>query len=670
MVLQDTCNSSVLELLLPDLHPIEHEDALWDFKRAVFLDPIEDRSDPNFAANCCEIVKDIVAFHNTYGGYIIIGVDDKTREIHDFDGNIDINALNSRLKSDLHTSVDFTFQKLTFLSQKFGLFFIPRRRNGIRPLQFRRAAKPNQAGKKAYNNEDIYFRDQASSAPAKGAEALALLFSDAKRAVSAPTEVKPISITDNNLRARDPGFISFVGRDEDLEKLWRWLVDRFNPVRLVSGVGGVGKTTLVREFAEGILERSPLGFERVIWLTAKRRHWRLTRGKAEDAKIEHSPHFGTPDELFRQMLLELGFLETEIDDDWTRTDYIENLVHALTVTSSFIVVDDLDTLDPAHQTDVFQTMVSILSQTVPGASAASRAIITARLNIGASPAQFMRIEGFNELEFDEYINMVAKELDFSLPVKRNSKLFRKFYAATDGSPLFAASVLRFVARGQPLDACLNEWKGHSGEEVRRFAFERELSQLTELQLRTLYTICRLQTGSFVELKEVTKNSSQLLEDDLQRLRDFHLVSQSGLVEEGGMNYGIPNNIALLEDLIRERIKGAASRIEAACSRLRKSAGDSAREVGSIIRRVVAYWDQSEPAKALAVAQEASNASGRKHPDIECILGRAYLRAVPPTPSVRTPFCATLTPLGATDLNCWTCGLKREQCGVIGGELSN
>ena len=631
MALQEQCDSAVLDLLIPDLVPIEHEDALWDFKQTILLDPSVHKGGTDYAADCCELVKDIVAFHNTYGGYIVIGVTDKTKQIVPFNFTIDVDLLKARIKSDTNASIDFTFKRLTYGSLSLGLILIPRRRDGIAPLQFRRDAKPNSNGTKCYKSGDIYCRDDASSAPARGAESLALLFSDVRRAIAAPTEVKAISITDNNLRARDPGLIQFVGRDEDLDKLWRWLVDRFNPVRLISGVGGVGKTTLVREFAEEILDRSPLGFERVIWLTAKRKHWDAAKGKKVEAEHENFPHFDTPNELFRQLLFELGYLETDIDADWMRTDFIEKLVEALTLTPSFVVVDDLDTLEPDDQTDVFQALITILSQTVPKAVATSRAIVTARLNIGASPAQMMRVEGFNEAEFIDYIRMVMKELDFTLSLKRDSKLFKKFYSATEGSPLFASSILRIVARGgDALDACLNKWKGASGEEVRRFAFERELSQLTDSQLRTLYVICCLETCSFIELREITRHTQQLLEDDLQRLRDFHLVAQTGMVETGGMNYRIPNNIALLSDLMKERVKDH-SRIEQACARLRKQAGGQTDDVGGVIRRVVAYWDRDQPSEALQIAQSASNSLGRKHPDIECILGRAYLRAAPPDP---------------------------------------
>src|ERR1043166_5030537 len=194
MVLQEKIDHEILTLLVPNHRAIEHEDALWDFKQTIHLDPTKHKTDQDYPANCCAIVKDIVAFYNTFGGYIVIGIDDKTKAISDFDYHIDVDLINARLKADAHVKIDFTFQKLNFSGHRLGLIFIPRRPDGIPPVEFRRDAKPRQSGSKAYTHGDIYFRDEASSAPAKGAEALSLLFSDTKRAVFGPTEVKPTSI--------------------------------------------------------------------------------------------------------------------------------------------------------------------------------------------------------------------------------------------------------------------------------------------------------------------------------------------------------------------------------------------------------------------------------------------------------------------------------------------
>ena len=166
MVLQERCDQTIFELLLPNLSPIEHEDALWDFKQALTLDPTIHKNDPDYAGNCCELVKDIAAFHNTFGGYIIIGVDDKTKSISDYTSNLDIDLVNARIRADLNASVDFTYRRISFHNRHLGLIFIPRRRDGIPPIQFRREAKPKQSGRKSYKNGDIYYRDDAASAPA------------------------------------------------------------------------------------------------------------------------------------------------------------------------------------------------------------------------------------------------------------------------------------------------------------------------------------------------------------------------------------------------------------------------------------------------------------------------------------------------------------------------
>src|SRR5262249_19426131 len=151
--------------------------------------------------------------------------------------------------------------------------FVPRRVSPA-PLAFKKQAKESSKGKIAYQANDIYFRNGANSSPAETVDQLSFLFGPRTAIYTPPSTVEKTSILDNNLRLQDPALIEFVGRNRDLEKLWRWLNDRFSPVKLVTGIGGVGKTRLVRTFAEQILDRSPLGFEKVIWLTAKKQHWR------------------------------------------------------------------------------------------------------------------------------------------------------------------------------------------------------------------------------------------------------------------------------------------------------------------------------------------------------------------------------------------------------------
>ena len=52
-----------------------------------------------------------------------------------------------------------------------------------------------------------------------------------------------IPILTNNLRKPDSQVYRFIGRDKELSDLWRWLSNPYALVKVVSGFGGLGKTT-------------------------------------------------------------------------------------------------------------------------------------------------------------------------------------------------------------------------------------------------------------------------------------------------------------------------------------------------------------------------------------------------------------------------------------------
>src|SRR5205823_11650894 len=120
------------------------------------------------------------------------------------------------------------------------------------------------------------------------------------------------------------------------------------------------------------------------------------------------------------------------------------------------------------------------------------------LDLGAAPSQLIRVKGLDSKDFADYVEMTAKSMDLPWQMGSNSKQMQRFRAVTEGSPTFAGSILRLVQLGETLPNALDRWKGSDGEEVRQFAFERELARLSESQARTLYALCLLGDTRLVE----------------------------------------------------------------------------------------------------------------------------------------------------------------------------
>jgi hypothetical protein len=205
---------------------------------------------------------------------------------------------------------------------------------------------------------------------------------------------------------------------------------------------------------------------------------------------------------------------------------------------------------------------------------------------------------------------------------------QRFRDVTDGSPTFAASILRILSRGMNLDQALSRWKGADGNIVRRFAFERELEHLTGSQLRTLYAACLLGDTSAVELQNVLQSNEGLVNDDIGVLRNYHLVVSASALP-GGAGLRLPSSIRLLADIIKKRLHDPKA-IERECERLRNKTLNGGSEVGRLAARVVALWKDGKPEEALEVAQLADQRYA-DHADIKCLLGHAFLKLPKPDP---------------------------------------
>src|SRR5690606_35610555 len=107
----------------------------------------------------------------------------------------------------------------------------------------------------------------------------AFLFSDRSAPYTGQTGAGKKSPLPSTLPARDPDLIQFVGREGPMSELRHWFTDKRSPVRLVTGIGGLGKTTLAYQFAAEVSDAAAGEVEQVIWLTAKAQTYSVLRGE-------------------------------------------------------------------------------------------------------------------------------------------------------------------------------------------------------------------------------------------------------------------------------------------------------------------------------------------------------------------------------------------------------
>jgi len=79
MVSELALNDEVMSALLPRGRPHDFESQLWDYKEKLptLPDRPSDEDRAQHKAELGDVMKDVAAFHNAFGGYIVFGIKDK-----------------------------------------------------------------------------------------------------------------------------------------------------------------------------------------------------------------------------------------------------------------------------------------------------------------------------------------------------------------------------------------------------------------------------------------------------------------------------------------------------------------------------------------------------------------------------------------------------------------
>lgn len=626
MVRKESCGTEILDLLWDDVSFTYHEDVLWDFKADCGVVD-EKKGSEEFIRSLSELVKDIVSFYNSSGGYLIIGFDDKKRSLQGFSSHLLIDDIKGRIDADLGQPIDFVYRLVSFQGKQVGLLFVPRRPDVDQPAQFVKNSKgKNSRGNCIYEKNDVFGRFDDSCRKAETPADYAFLFSR-DTGLGRKDQNLHKSIVYANLPSRDPTLVEFFGRSVELRLLWEWMFDKYNPTRLVTGLGGMGKTTLVREFCEQIEHSPPAFVNNILWFGAKKKSFRPDLGRSISNTGEFSPDFSTPTELYQLILENIAFSDDELDGLESRDEFIDALSSGLAVISAFIVVDDLDTLSPDDQAEIFQTLNTAIGLANRVGAGSSRAIFTSRINLGAAPAQLLQVQGIAKPDFSKLTKRYAEAVDVNLKLSSDAKVFRRLYDYSGGSPLFLKSILQLVALGEPLDKALNDWRDNEGEDVRNFAFKRELEQLSDRQRRLLYALCVSKGASRVELEEVLQQDHKTLTDDLTSLRKHHLAEIPDTEDVGGFRYAVSRSISLLQETIKSMIADPKA-IERRIADIHKAYSGNERDVAHVIRRTVALWQQGRAGEALGLVEYSVANRPNPNPSLMCLLGRCYLKVDP------------------------------------------
>lgn len=575
---------------------------------------------PETDAEYVKAIRDLVALHNSYGGFLVFGVKETERDkffevVGVPEGKLKIRKIRDLAREYLGADLRISLTRSLIDSKGVEIVWVAKRATGENPLKFIKNGPDENPRAPVFRRSQVVFRRLDSNAIATHSDDYDFLFS--KRRPPSIELAPEDSVTENplehNLPDRSLVCSRFVGRRSDLVNLWAWLADDFSRVRLIAGEGGLGKTTLAYRFAEGVATRRVKPYEQVVWLTAKKRQFI----PAEDSYRENARRdYEDANSLFKAIASAHGCLPSDFEGQSTQ-ELMRIALESCATTPSFIVIDDVDSLSPEDQ----QRSLEIGMRT----PAKTKILLTTRINFSYAPENVLKLDGLEETEYREYVAVIRSR--YGLPPLKEGKT-AQIRTITSGSPLFTDSLLRLERRGATIEQAMNQWKNQKGIEARKAALQREIQQLSREAKRTLFVISHNKSASFVELSQILGYAEQTLSDALQELAGLFLVSAPAISREA--RFTVELNTGLLVIELSQSLGIDHSALVAASKRVRTDAvglGLQKRSgiVGQAISQAIALHAKGEPKRALETVNAAAKKLSRPNADLLLAVGRFSLK---------------------------------------------
>lgn len=624
-VQQGKLDSDVLEIILPNRRPREYETVLWDYKRKFpnssgkYVDGADEPND----VEVCELIKDVVSFYNSYGGYILGGIGEfqsdpiiGCQNSEKFAFRLD--KFNEKIKSYTKTSINCRLEKFEIQGAEgvvcVPMLFVPKRPPNFPVARFMKGA-PEVKRRQVFRKGDIFARIDDRCVAARNDKSVVPFVCSAREldhsgaGATLPAE--------NNLPPRDPNLVKFIGRTEYLDALWWWMVEQSVPLKVLTALGGTGKTSIAYEFCCQIVQNRPSFIEKVVWLSAKKQTYSAIQGKKyATARVD----FFDIDTFWRALAIQVGVPDAEISEAEDVQEVSSLVLELIMELPCLIVVDDIDTLDLEQQNELFSQVQMLAGRAF---ASGSRFLITSRLEFGGMD-QKIHVEGFPEPEFNDYVKLLCDETKLQI----SETLTEKLWKASLGSPIFAASIFRLARLGTSMSVAITSWKGKDGEDVRRFAFAREIEQLSDAECRTLYALIKLGETTQLELTQVLEIDNEELVRHLSRIREYHLFAANDASLRGA-KLVVPAPILMMSDIVKAKVTDP-KRIERECARARNKIVKDDSSVSFLIGQIIAHWKEDEHDEALEIAEDAVKRNPHSS-DLPCMLGRCLLSVEPSRP---------------------------------------
>ncbi|QUS38635.1 ATP-binding protein [Tardiphaga alba] len=343
-------------MFLPDGAIRNIEGPMWDYKVGFCLPKAELHPEPVLT---CELMHDIAALYNAFGGYLVIAFKEENADhFKRLWNKDDFDKLTDRyFKTYIPIAPLLCDRTIGGDKAKLLLLHVAKRSIGP-PIAYKRNSAARSDQSLVFRLDDIPLRYGSSTLVINQRHDL-LVFAFGDRKADIGEMPGPLNEVDNNLPARDPNLIEFIGRREYLVQLWNWLADTRNPVKILTALGGTGKTAIAYEFCEQVVKTRSEAFAKVIWLTAKSQTYAAILQKYVSTT---RTDFTDIDTFLDAFLSEIGCLTSDFEQFENLEDKLDFAKELIKDVPVLLVIDDLDSLDPDKQIELYSRIAQLFDQ--------------------------------------------------------------------------------------------------------------------------------------------------------------------------------------------------------------------------------------------------------------------------------------------------------------------
>jgi tetratricopeptide (TPR) repeat protein len=417
------------------------------------------------------IVRLALAFHNSYGGLIIFGVQDRSLVVVGTNNVFNIEKFNRLLTDVANVHVECLAKNYSILVEgtlrTITAVLVPKR--GIAPP----AKLTRDFG--GYPIGTLWVRDRHEVLEAT-LKHLPVLYSERQDPSESPAEDNAKFPVHRSFPPSPATLKDFVNRDVLMETLWNWFVLGDRPRFYLHGPGGSGKSTLAFEFARllaeyghGVRTKNGDKVDYVVYISGKETEVNPLTGRQQAFELRQ---FGSATEQFAQILFHSGYLDKAELESVSEPRIDELLDELFANFAGLIVIDDIDALS-RRDVDTGEESLFLKAAQSPKRT---RILYTLRFRPDHAFKSEKEVTGLNDAEFSAFIKVCGKQFNVEKPDERYWVDLKK---STNSLPLLIETIVALRRSSSNYDDAINSFNSKGGDEARHYLYRREYDRLQQ-----------------------------------------------------------------------------------------------------------------------------------------------------------------------------------------------